>query len=517
MLLSIAILAVVVTYLWRRLTARSPLWNIQGPPSPSWAAGHFVDLLHTQDEMGHLEVSWFRRYGSTLRIKKSFGEDVLMSADPKALFHIFHTPGGQLYSRAPEEIIMNESLAGNGVAIHKGATHQRHRRLMNPAFSEGKIKAMVPIMQRVSRQMTEKLLDVVAVQGGLLDLHSFFMCTTLDIICEAAFGHNFGTIEGKEREMATVIEGMLHECNNTNATMRVLGWAMEHVPFAKEILRSIPNKMMDGMHRQQDIMRDAAKKLLEGLGDGTGNTMQSVIMEGSAAAPEGKKLSDDEILSNAVSLVLAGHGTTAVTALWALYELSRRPDLQERIRAEVDETRQRTGELVYDSLPVLNAVLKETLRMDTNFPYVMRIAEADDVIPLSEPIVTADGKTIDSLPVRKGQLIYIPEIGYNRNTSVWGDDADVWNPERWLGDKKAEKKYPLGVYANLMTFSGGAYGCLGWRFAVVEMQVLIVEMLETFVLSPGPRVKRKPGLVVTAQVETQKGHELGMPLHLTPR
>lgn len=43
-----------------------------------------------------------------------------MTADPKALVHIFHAPGGQLYSRAPEEITMNESLAGNGVAIHKG-------------------------------------------------------------------------------------------------------------------------------------------------------------------------------------------------------------------------------------------------------------------------------------------------------------------------------------------------------------------------------------------------------------
>ena len=52
--------------------------------------------------------------------------------------------------------------------------------------------------------------------------------------------------------------------------------------------------------------------------------------------------------------------------------------------------------------------------MDTNFPYVMRIAEEDDMIPLSEPILTTDGKTIDNVHVAKGQLIYVPLIGYNR-------------------------------------------------------------------------------------------------------
>lgn len=97
---------------------------------------------------------------------------------------------------------------------------------------------------------------------------------------------------------------------------------MEHVPLAKTVLMSLPNKLMDGMRRQQQIMRAAARELLQGLGDAPSNTMQSVIseplafllltlsthtsyrpVEGSAAAPLDKKLSEDEILSNAVSVV----------------------------------------------------------------------------------------------------------------------------------------------------------------------------------------------------------------------
>ena len=62
------------------------------------------------------------------------------------------------------------------------------------------------------------------------------------------------------------------------------------------------------------------------------------------------------------SLVLAGQGTTAGTALWALYELSRRPELQERIRSEIEEARRSSGELNYDTLPMLNAVLKVCFR-----------------------------------------------------------------------------------------------------------------------------------------------------------
>jgi len=138
-------------------------------------------------------------------------------------------------------------------------------------------------------------------------------------------------------------------------------------------------------------------------------------------------------------MVLAGHDTTASTISWLLYELSRNPKDQERLRDEIHERRKGldAGEelkaSVYEAMPVLNAVLKvcsrsyqqikyfasylylaqEALRLHPIGHSMARYAKYDDVLPLSEPLVTAKGP-ITELPISKGQVVNISVWGYNR-------------------------------------------------------------------------------------------------------
>ncbi|KAK7043263.1 hypothetical protein VNI00_008617 [Paramarasmius palmivorus] len=178
-----------------------------------------------------------------------------------------------------------------------------------------------------------------------------------------------------------------------------------------------------------------------------------------------------------ITIFIAGHETTgasftkfgkpmplsialANSISWTLLELSRHPEMQSRLREEI---RAKKRDMVakgntartfaaedFDTLPYLNAVLKESLRYHSVASQIQRMANVDDVIPLSEPILTSDGQYISEVPVRKGQKVWISISGYNRNKSVFGEDAHEFNPDRWLNNLIDIKPgSSVGVYANL--------------------------------------------------------------------
>ncbi|THU75383.1 cytochrome P450, partial [Dendrothele bispora CBS 962.96] len=172
-----------------------------------------------------------------------------------------------------------------------------------------------------------------------------------------------------------------------------------------------------------------------------------------------KCLDDNEVLSQMATIILAGHETTASTMTWMLYELARHPEDQRRVREEIQDLRKRKREARqdeefnsndYDSMKFFNVVIKETLRLYPIVITLFRYTDRDDVIPLEEPVVSASGEKLKEIPVGKGQRVHINIMGYNKSKSIWGPDAHMWNPERFLNVKKGST---LGVYANLLTFS----------------------------------------------------------------
>lgn len=164
---------------------------------------------------------------------------------------------------------------------------------------------------------------------------------------------------------------------------------------------------------------------------------------------------------------MAGQETSANTLTWALHELVKAPHIQTALRTEIRDVREKKGGKDFtaqdlQALPLLNAVIKETLRFCPVIQNMFREATVDDVLPLAEPLTLKSGKVVSSLPIPKGTKLYISVNGYNLLPSVWGSDAQVFNPGRWMDDSLAgEGTNTLGMYANLMTFSAGTKGCIG--------------------------------------------------------
>ncbi|KAK7043264.1 hypothetical protein VNI00_008618 [Paramarasmius palmivorus] len=215
----------------------------------------------------------------------------------------------------------------------------------------------------------------------------------------------------------------------------------------------------------KEISTDVARQLLRekagNISQGKGNKdVMSLLVKANLSENEKSKLSDDELLAQMTTIFAAGHETTANSISWTLLELSRHPEMQNRLREEIFAKKRElaakgdtTGNFVaddFDTLPYLNAVLKESLRYHSVAPQIQRMANVDDVIPLSEPILTSDGQYISEVPVRKGQKVLISVNGYNRNKNVFGEDAHEFNPDRWLNNSIGTKPgSSVGVYANL--------------------------------------------------------------------
>ncbi|KAJ7767775.1 cytochrome P450 [Mycena metata] len=169
----------------------------------------------------------------------------------------------------------------------------------------------------------------------------------------------------------------------------------------------------------------------------------------------------------------------------------------------------------YDSMPLLNAFIKETLRFYPAAPYLERVAGEDLVIPLESEITMTSGERISHLPVKKGQFIAVAIAAYQRRVrleALWGADADQFKPSRWLEDDPCKGK-ALGPYAHLASFSGGYRVCAGWRFALSEMQIILAELVLNFSFALSKNDPVRPlyaGILVPI---TEKGVK-GLPLFI---
>jgi len=131
---------------------------------------------------------------------------------------------------------------------------------------------------------------------------------------------------------------------------------------------------------------------------------------------------------------------------------------------------------------------------------------------LGTPVKSADGKRyIHELLLKKNTNVVVGIATANRDQAVWGDDAGMWKPERWINhcvDDLVKERLP-GVYSGMMTFLGGGRACIGFKFAAIEIKIVLSTLLETFVfeLSDKDIVWRNGGLVTPATI----GREMELP------
>ncbi|KAK0478584.1 cytochrome P450 [Armillaria luteobubalina] len=527
---------VVATIVYYLIAVPLRLWKhryvirkIRGPPRPSFLLGH-EPLLTGRPYIGDLEMEWHKQYGAVYRTAGCFGQDILSVSDPKALQYIFHSSGYR-FPKTRDMHRFGETLAGPGVATVEGKVHQRQRRILGHAFTAPQLRNFLSVFQASAMKLTEKITEHVGDATKEVDVLKWTSKAALDIIGITSFRYKFNSLDGERTELTGALDNLFGESMMwpTTSELLITGLCRILPEWIFSPLSQLPNREAARLGRFRDVATKVSRpifeqQLVEVANDANPAEKDIVnVLAMSYLADGAKRMSDIEIGSQLATFILAGHDTTATTMGWLLYELSRHPEDQVKVREEIAKTKSSTpGPLNssdYDSMPLLNAVIKEVLRYHPLVHGLYREPAQDDVLPLAEPIINSDGTACSQVPIVKGQTIFASLYTYNRLPSVWGDDAGEWNPRRFL-EVRGEKQESLGVYANLMTFSAGIRACIGWRFAVMELQSVVTELLSNFEFSipkGAPDILPCPvgfGTIPTVLGRAKEGPQV--PLLITP-
>ncbi|KAI9014307.1 cytochrome P450 [Hyaloraphidium curvatum] len=352
-------------------------------------------------------------------------------------------------------------IVGNGLLTSEGDVWSRKRRVMNHGFKPDFLRQMVPAFSSYGTLFADAISRQVAAHPGEpVDMGEWFSKVTLDIIGEVGFGYRFGfTTSSPDDERTTSIKNMVYVSLAEPA--KLLTNPMRYITHPREtynFYQELGKFKMLGL----DIVREA--RLREQSGDEKGgNSILDLLMKmGSANAED--RMSDEDFLDEIMTFLVAGHETTASTSAFTLLLLNKHSEALAKVVAEIDSILPTpTSPCGYEEqakMEYLGAVFKEVLRMHPIAPGAMRTVPA--------------GETIDGKVLTGDTPIYIPYTALHKSKRFWGDDAEEFKPERWLGESPVKHLFAY------IPFSNGPRICIGKDFALLEYRVLMASFLRRF-------------------------------------
>jgi cytochrome P450 len=320
-------------------------------------------------------------------------------------------------------------VLGDGLLTSDADTHQRHRRLAQPAFHSRRIAGYAATMIDQAAAATERWTPRVP-----LDLHAETVRITL-----ASAGRTLLGTDVDDADVATVERALADLLSAYKLAFLPFGWRLQALPFgpARRLQRG-----RDALHGLVDRVVAQRRTSATDAGD-----LLSALVRSDGA----DRLTDAEIRDHAVTLLLAGHETTANALAFAFHLLAGSPPIEARIHEEVDGVlgaRDRPSPNDVDRLPLCRAVVSEALRLYPPAWLMGREATADH--------------PVDGALIAPGQLALLSQWVTHRDARWW-PDPDQFLPDRWLEDGPGDR--PRWAY---FPFGAGLRRCIGEGFAWTE-------------------------------------------------
>jgi cytochrome P450 family 135 len=378
-----------------------------------------------------------RRYGEYFTLRLSDERTMVITSDPEAVKTVFTGDPEQMLAGKNNDIL-RPLLGDRSVLLLDGAEHMRQRRLMLPPFHGERMKAYGETMRAVAEH------HVAAwPYGASFAAAPSMQAITLEIILRTVFGlDDPGRIERVGAPLRRLLDASASQ-------LRLL---------ALQITSSENPRPRSPWGRFNELIADADRVIYEELHDrraqpdgGSHDDILSMLLE--ARDEEGQPLTDLELRDELITLLLAGHETTATALSWTLERLVRHPAVVQRLSDE------RGAEI--DGAPYLEATIKEALRL--------------------RPVVTAVGRHLTAPLEIGGHLL---PAGVSINPSIYllhrrpdlYPEPEAFRPERFLDN-------PPGTY-QWIPFGGGVRRCLGASFALFEMKIVLQTILDRVSLVP---------------------------------
>ncbi|SNX86849.1 related to Cytochrome P450 [Melanopsichium pennsylvanicum] len=473
----------------------SPLKHLPGP-KPKPIVGN-MDVFLGLPGAG-AEIKWSREHGKdgVFRSTFIFGREAIHFMRPKALRQIL-VEDPYSYPKPAMAWRLLGLIAGYGLLTVEGDTHRKMRKTMNPAFSLTNLIEQFPVYYAKIYPMVEimkKQVQESSSASAVIDCDVWVNRALLDIICLTAFGYDADSVHNPENELAKGYhlvtsmqngknQGRLNLVLNLPFGDTILDWASDKSGWDWVLKRCKPGsvgqtyfQLLNGMHRIKKVSKEILYKQLNS-GEraaqvGSFKAIIDIIEETHLSENDGKpktlKQAEQDMITQVLTFLGAGHETTASGVSWTLWNLATHPEIQDKLRKECKELMDQDEQPPYSAvkgLVYLDAVINESMRVTPPVPRTVRMA--------------SKASYIDGIYIPKDTILPISNRAINMDPEIWGADADQFRPERWFDlPEKYDKTF------SMITFIAGAHACIGKTMSYLEMKATICIMVSNFKFEP---------------------------------
>ncbi|XP_068650950.1 cytochrome P450 CYP72A616-like [Aristolochia californica] len=421
-------------------------------------------IHHTVETYGKVSLIW---QGTQPRV---------IILDPEMIKEILSSKFDQFQKPISNPVT---KLLATGLLDCTGEKWAKHRKILNPAFHLEKIKGMLPDFHTSCMELICKWDNLAGTQEGSceVDVWHEFQNLTGDVISRSAFGSNYS--EGSpifklQSELAKLVAKAISspyfpglQYLPTKDNLRRKKISNEMSAFISSIIEKKEKAMKLGKAPQGDLLSLLLKSNLKEFQKG-----------GSS-----KAITTKEVIEECKSFYFAGHVTTLILLTWTMVLLSMHPLWQNCARDEVlqifGKNKPEFDDLSH--LKIVNMILHEVLRL---YPPVILLVRT-----------TYKEVRVGKVTFPPGVELALPALFLHHDKELWGEDAEEFNPERFIGGVSKAAKYQT----SFIPFGWGPRTCLGQNFALIEAKLALSMILQQFSFELSPFYVHAPSSVLTLQ------------------
>uniref|UniRef100_A0A336K519 CSON013221 protein n=1 Tax=Culicoides sonorensis TaxID=179676 RepID=A0A336K519_CULSO len=471
-LILISILIGLLSYFYYVAEKRRNYWkdrNIPHIESPLW--GHFFATTFLQE---HVTTTLTKLYNHE-RAKNQkfvginiFHKPAILVRDPELVKRILVKDFNYFTNRHTATDLRSDPLAGNNLFLSNNPLWKILRSKLSPIFTSGKMKQMFYMVDKIGNDLNEVISVRVKNGSSEMPIRVLFQMFTIDAISLVAFATESNCLKDpansdflKNAKMAfafTFMDKLSGTCCfYLQELMKLPGMHVFNPVFGKflsELLYEVTEKRL----KDGGIRNDLVDALIKIKSDAV-NQNDSVI-------------TDELLAAQALLFFFAGFETSSSTIHLLFYLLAQNPEVQKKVREEIQQAFEKHGKLTYEficnDMPYTTNVIKETLRLYPILPFLDR----ECVLPNAD----TKGYSLEpysSFEIPPGMPIYIPAHAIQHDPEYF-PDPDKFNPDRFDENSSSYNEY------SYMPFGLGPRACIGERFALLQMRIGIVNVLKSF-------------------------------------
>uniref|UniRef100_A0A5F9CI33 Cytochrome P450 3A n=1 Tax=Oryctolagus cuniculus TaxID=9986 RepID=A0A5F9CI33_RABIT len=346
------------------------------------------------------------------------------------------------------------------VSISEDEDWKRIRTLLSPTFTSGKLKEMLPIIAQYGDVLVKNLRQE-AEKGKPVDLKEIFGAYSMDVITGTSFGVNIDSLRNPQDPFVKNVRRLLKF-----SFFDPLLLSITLFPFLTPIFEALhismfPKDVMDFLKTsvekiKDDRLKDKQKRRVDFL-------QLMINSQNSKEIDSHKALDDIEVVAQSIIILFAGYETTSSTLSFIMHLLATHPDVQQKLQEEIDTVLPNKELATYDTLvkmEYLDMVVNETLRL---YPIAGRLER-----------VCKKDVDINGTFIPKGTIVMMPSYALHRDPQHW-TEPDEFRPERF--SKKNKDNINPYIYH---PFGAGPRNCLGMRFALMNIKLALVRLMQNF-------------------------------------